>query len=120
MTIPCWPPPWICPLGTLKADSLRLRTELWATCRNEEHLVQGAVIYLKDKVDHAWKGLGTVLVTCTDILLSWKLLTMNRPVRNPCFLWDSVRFHFKWGKNVPLGAKEVVQRVEVTATALMT
>lgn len=66
MTIPCWPPPWICPLGTLKADSLRLRTELWATCRNEEHLVQGAVIYLKDKVDHAWKGLGTVLVTCTD------------------------------------------------------
>lgn len=89
VTIPYWPPPWICPLGTLKADSLSLRTELWATYRNEEHVVQGAGIYLKDKMDHAWKGLGTVLMTCTDILLSWKLLTMSRPVRNPCFLWDS-------------------------------
>lgn len=70
MTIPYWPPPWKSPPGTLKADSLSLRTELWATCRNEEHAVQGAVIYLKNKVEHACMGLGTVLVTCIDILLS--------------------------------------------------
>lgn len=102
VTIPYWPPPWKSPPGTLKADSLSLRTELWATCRNEEHVVQGAVIYLKDKVEHACKGLETVLVTCIDTLLSWKLLTVNRPVWNPCFLWDSVRFHFKWGEKCTL------------------
>lgn len=48
VTIPYRPPPWKSPPGTLKADPLSLRTELWATCRNEEHVVQGAVIYLKD------------------------------------------------------------------------
>lgn len=82
MTISYWPPPWICPLGTLKADSLSLRTELWATCRNEEHVVQGAVIYLKDSVGdlHRYPSKLEALdneQTCTESLFSLGLCKVS-------------------------------------------